>query len=211
MRTRSLSIEQIQRTIDVFNHDRTVPMVIIGSAALKLHMRERTDITSTKPDVDVLSSAEGIQALIIARGRGTTNPTSSLHTDAVSGHTHLTLVPHGGFVQDGALPMNAYTGFGDGQYDTSFDEVYPYAHNDIQTGLRKMTLADIIDWKLSLTNTTTNDTRQIRDVLDVATIDGDLTPEQIEQFDERLLEKSTHVRFERRIYDIDDGDLRYLL
>lgn len=179
-------------------------MVVIGSAALKLHMRERTDILSTQLGVDVLSSVDGVQTLIVASGRGMTNPTSSLQPDAISGHSHLTLVPHDRFVSLDAVPMHAYTGFGDGQYDTSFDDAYPHARNDVQTGLRKMALADLIDWKLSLANTTIDDIRQIRDVLDVATIDGDLTPEEITQFEERLRQKAPYARFSRRPLYGDD-------
>ena len=210
MRMRTLSTEQIQRTIDAFNHDRSVPMILVGSAAIKLHMRERMAVLTTKPDVDVLSNADGLQALIHEGTSGKTGPMSFFESDAVSGHVYLTFVPNDIYAQSGVVTMNAFTGFSDGVYDTSFDDARPTAGPDVQTGLLKMPLADILDWKLSI-NTTINDIRQIRDVLDVATIDGDLTSEQIAQFDERLRQRSAHARFDRKPLYSNDDDLRYLL
>lgn len=204
MRMYDLSTERIQRTIDAFNHDRTIPMVIIGSAAIKLHMRERMPVWLAVPAVDVLSSIEGAQALVHEAASGQTGPMSLFESDTLSGHVHMTLVPRDTLAQRGALPMHAYTGFDDTAYSISFADACSVALPDVQTGLLKMPLADVIAWKLSLPNTTIDDVRQIRDVLDVATIDGDLTAEQIDQFDELRRQKAAHARFTRRALDSED-------
>lgn len=211
MRTRILSTEQIQRTIDVFNHDRTLPMIIIGSAAIQLHMHDRMKVLTVNPNVDVLSSLEAIDALAARTTAEGIDAIRKMRGEQAGGHSFLKLRPSEAWVQRGVLPMNVYTGFGDGQYDISFEDARATARFDIQTGLPKLPLADVIDWKLSLENWTVDDRPQIQDALDVATIDGDLTPEQIAQFNERLRQKSHRVRFTRDIAPEDYSDVRWAL
>ncbi len=186
-------------------------MIIIGSAAIQLHMYDRMKVLTVEPGLDVLCGLGAIDALASKAALMDANAMHTVRGDQAGGHTFLKLRPSEALVRSGILPMNAYTGFGDGQYDIAFEDALKTARFDIQTGLPKLPLADVIDWKLSLENWTVDDRPQIQDALDVATIDGDLTAEQIAQFDERLRQKSHRVRFSREIAHDDYSDWRSAL
>lgn len=204
MRTRDLSTEQIQRTIDTYNHTGTIPMVLVGSAALKLHMRERMAIEMSNPTVDTLSTTRGIETLISDVTSGKIDATPVFRLDG-AGELLLRLSTDR---QALTVPMNISTGFHSDAYSVSFEEARAAARHNILSYIPVMPLADALNWKLS-TRITVGDVRQIWDILDVATIDHDLASEQIEQISERLRQKSALGQVEGTVDD--EEDWRYLM